>query len=82
MAQLPIKHESRVRTDVFCTVLTILFAISMLGLAIYSFRPRKLAEMTYPTDQQGRHCTLDHSTYDYLYFTSVDDPVKIEITLE
>lgn len=76
MEQLPIKHENRVRTDVFCTFITTIFALAMLGLAIYCFRPQKLAEMTYPTDQEGRHCTLDHSSYDYLYFTSVTDPSK------
>jgi hypothetical protein len=48
----------------------------MLLGAILSLDLGKLQHMTYPTDQQGRHCTLDNPNYNYLYFTSSSDPVK------
>lgn len=33
--------------------------------------------MTYPTDGEGHKCTLDNPTYNYLYFTTINDPVHI-----
>lgn len=47
----------------------------MFIAAIICLDLSSLQRMTYPTDQQGRHCTLDNSNYNYLYFSSSNDPV-------
>ena len=49
----------------------------MLVGAIAGLDLGKLQRMTYPTDHQGRHCTLDNANYNYLYFTSTTDPVAL-----
>lgn len=66
--------QLRTSTDRFCTIITSLFAIAMLGIAIASFNLTQLAKMTYPTDSAGRHCTLDNPNYNYLYFPSPNNP--------
>jgi hypothetical protein len=35
--------------------------------------------MSYPTDQQQRHCTLDNPNYNYLYFSSLEDAVFLHM---
>ena len=73
---IPIDNSQRIPTDTFCTIITALFAIAMLATAIIVLDLEKLQRMTYPTDQMGRHCTLDNPNYNYLYFTSTTDPVR------
>lgn len=63
-------------TDIFCTIITALFAIAMFVTACVVFNGQKLAYITYPTDGMGRKCTLDNPIYNYLYFTSTNDPVN------
>jgi hypothetical protein len=75
--EFPVPSSERIPTDVFCTVITSIFAIAMLGTAIASLDLNNLQKMTYPTDQEGRHCTLDNANYNYLYFTSSNDPVLV-----
>ena len=72
---VPIANDQRIQTDIFCTIVTAIWAVAMLGVAIAVLDLEKLQKMTYPTDQQGRHCTLDNPNYNYLYFTSLHDPV-------
>jgi hypothetical protein len=64
----------RTSTDRFCTIITSLFAIGMFITAVVSFNLTQLANMTYPTDSAGRHCTLDNPNYNYLYFPSPNNP--------
>lgn len=47
---LPVPFEKRTSTDVFCTVLTSLFAITMLVIAIANINLPALQKMTYPAD--------------------------------
>lgn len=54
--------------------MTALFALFMFVMAVVSFNLGQLAKMTYPTDSAGRHCTLDNSNYNYLYFPSPNNP--------
>lgn len=68
-------HEDRICTDIFCTVFSITFSIFMLIIAIITFDINKLSRSTYPTDIEGRLCTYDNREYNYLYFTSLNDPV-------
>ncbi len=49
----------------------------MFLIAIFNFNLDALQKMTYPTDQMGRHCTLDNANFNYLYFTSSNDPVRM-----
>lgn len=74
--QLPVSFDKRISTDVFCTVFTALFAVVMLGIAIACINLPALQKMTYPTDSEGRHCTLDNQNYNYLYFPSPSNPDK------
>jgi hypothetical protein len=74
--QLPVPFDKRTSTDVFCTVITSLFAITMLGIAIAKLNLPALQKMTYPTDSQGRHCTLDNANFNYLYFPSPKNPTR------
>lgn len=74
---LPVSSTERIQTDRFCIIVSTLFAVGMFITAIASLDLNKLQRMTYPTDQQGRHCTLDNGNYNYLYFTSPHDPVLI-----
>lgn len=72
---LPVPSAERIQTDRFCIIFSTLFAVGMFITAIACLDLNKLQRMTYPTDQQGRHCTLDNGNYNYLYFTSPSDPV-------
>ena len=56
--------------------MTALFAIAMFVTACVVFNAEKLAFITYPTDQMGRKCTQDTPKFNYLYFTSANDPTK------
>lgn len=78
-SELPIPSQQRIPTDLFCTIFTSIFAIAMFIAAIASMDVAKLQRMTYPTDQQGRHCTLDNQNYNYLYFASSNDPVHLAL---
>jgi len=51
----------------------------MLIMAIVVLDTNKLGRMTYPTDMAGRHCTLDHPEFNFLYFTSPTDPVHLNL---
>ena len=73
---LPVPSSERIQTDRFCIIFSTVFAVGMLATAIACLDLNKLKRMTYPTDQQGRHCTLDNENYNYLYFTSPTDPVR------
>jgi len=64
----------------FCTVVTALFAVGMLILAVGNFDLGKLEQTTYPTDIDGRLCTKDNDVYNYLYFTSPSDTVPLILT--
>ena len=74
--QLPVPFQLRTSTDLFCTIITSMFAIGMFVTAIVSFNLTQLAKMTYPTDSAGRHCTLDNANYNYLYFPSPNNPTN------
>jgi hypothetical protein len=74
--ELPVTSEQRIPTDVFCTVVTSLFAVGMLVLAVSRLDLPQLQKMTYPTDSAGRHCTLDNPNYNYLYFPSPSTPTN------
>lgn len=75
ISQIPVSFANRLPTDVFCTVVTSLFAVGMLIFAIVSMNPTHLRDMTYPTDSMGRKCTLDNSQFNYLYFVDPSDIV-------
>ncbi len=77
MSDLPVPFSERSSTDLFCTIITAIFAIAMFVTACVVFNNQKLAYMTYPTDGEGHKCTLDNPTYNYLYFTTINDPVHI-----
>jgi hypothetical protein len=52
-----------------------IFGIAIFIGAIAVMDLTQLQKITYPTDSQGRMCTLDNPNYNYLYFTSFTDPV-------
>lgn len=67
---LPVPAEQRTSTDVFCTFVTSIFALTMFVIALVCLNLPALQKMTYPTDSQSRHCTLDNANYNYIYFTT------------
>ena len=64
-------------TDLFCTVFTTIFAVTIFIASIILLDAEKLRIITYPTDGVGHKCTLDNPNYNYLYFTSFNDPVHV-----
>ena len=77
MSELPVPFDERTPTDVFCTVVTAIFALAMLVFSIVSLKAANLRDMTYPTDSMGRKCTLDNPVFNYLYFVNPADIVHI-----
>ncbi len=51
----------------------------MLVIAFINFDYNKLVQTTYPTDIDGRLCTMDNDKYNYLYFTSPTDTVSLNL---
>jgi len=47
----------------------------MFVIACFTFDLNKLNSLTYPTDNNGRKCTLDNPQFNYLYFTTLNDVV-------
>ena len=54
--------------------------LSMFIMSIVFLDLKKLQQITYPTDSDGKKCTLDHTNFNYLYFTSLTDAVFFNIT--
>jgi len=88
--QLPIKgtasyhlENERYRTDLFCTLISVLFALVLLVAAGWKFtacnnliHEVNLKKITYPVDSEGITCGLEAAGHPYLYFTSLEDPVS------
>lgn len=71
------RSDKRTCTDLFCTIIGAAFTLLILVGAIAVMDLNNLQKITYPTDSQGRMCTLDNPNYNYLYFTSFTDPVPM-----
>lgn len=48
----------------------------MFITALVTLNMSALQKMTYPTDSQGRHCTLDNNNFNFLYFPTPNNPTK------
>ncbi len=76
--------EHRTCTDVFCTIIGLLFSVIMIvfGLTLFDYGTASLSldsyiKSNFPTDSDGKLCGVDVGGYNYVYFANAPNIVNI-----
>lgn len=68
--EVPIKYEHRTCTDVFCTIIGLLFSVIMIVFGLTLFDYDSYIKSNFPTDSDGKLCGVDVGGYNYVYFAN------------